>query len=110
MEASWKATTKNVEMNFLYALVLQNIFPTLLETKEFLIKVDVPLIFFQMWILSTAAFFWFLFLTTQLASLTQILNRILQEAIYLNLCTPPISCINLRRQLDAAEGGSALLY
>lgn len=45
MEMSWKATTKNVEMNFLYALVLHIVLPTLLETTEFLIKVDVPIFF-----------------------------------------------------------------
>lgn len=96
MEVSWKATTKSIEMNFLYALVLHIIFPTLLETKEFLIKVNVSL-FFQMWVVSTAAFFLFLFLTMQLASLTQIQNWILQVATYLSLCTPPISCVKQRR-------------
>lgn len=73
MEVSWEATTNSTKMNFLDALVLHIIFPTLLETKEFLIKVDVSLLF-QMWVLSTVAFFLFLFLTMQLASLTQIQN------------------------------------
>lgn len=73
MEVSWKATTNSIKMIFLDALVLHIIFPTLLETKEFLIKVDVSLLF-QMWVLSTVAFFLFLFLTMQLASLTQIQN------------------------------------
>lgn len=56
MEVSWKATTNSIKMIFLDALVLHIIFPTLLETKEFLIKVDVSLLF-QMWVLSTVAFF-----------------------------------------------------
>lgn len=73
MEVSWKATTNSIKMIFLDALVLHIIFPTLLETKEFLIKLDVSLLF-QMWVLSTVAFFLFLFLTMQLASLTQIQN------------------------------------
>lgn len=47
MEVAWKATTKSIEMNFLCALVLYIIFTTLLETKEFLIKVDAPLFFFS---------------------------------------------------------------
>lgn len=53
--------------------------------------------FFQMWVVSTAAFFLFSFLTMQLASLTQIQNWILQVATYLSLCTPPISCVKQRR-------------
>lgn len=90
MEVSWKATTNSTEMNFLYALVLHIIFPTLLGTKEFPIKAGVPLLF-QMRILSTAAFFLlFLFLTMQLASLTQCQTCILQAATYLNLCTSPV--------------------
>lgn len=45
MEVAWKATTKSIEINFLYALVLYIVFTTLLETKSFFIKLDVPLFF-----------------------------------------------------------------